>query len=119
MVCFTIHFAQPVLRSEKQRVSQEKRFQHLCKHYNASPLQGYEEDGIEYLSVAVCDFEAVDLLRDIPEPITCLSVKLHRHNVYLYKNYKLVKEECIPPRDLLLKKVYWMASKLERRQLLL
>lgn len=119
MVCFTIQFAQPVIQSERQRVSQEMRIQHLCKHYNASLYKGYEQDGIEYLSVAVCDYEAVDLLRDIPDPITCLSVKLHRQDVYLYKNYKVIKEECIPPRDLFLKKVYWMASKLERRQLTL
>jgi hypothetical protein len=118
MVCFTIQFAQPVMKSNRQRVSQEKRYEHLCKQYNAGPLQGYEEDGIEYLSVAVCDSEAVDLLRDIPDPMTCVSVKLHRHDLYLYKNYKVLQEECVPPRDLLLKKVYWMASKLERRQLI-
>lgn len=118
MVCFTIEFAQPVMKLERQRVSQEMRLQHMSKHYNAGPLQGYEKDGIEYIRFAVCDYEAVDLLRDIPDPMTCVSVKLQRNDVYLYKNYKVVKEECPPPRDSLLKKVYWMASKLERRQLL-
>ncbi len=70
---------------------------------------------MDYLEVAVCDFEAIDLLRDIPDPMTCVSVKLHKQDVFLYKHYKMLKEECIPPRNPYLKRVYWAASQLERR----
>ncbi len=115
MVCFRITFAQPAMKSERQKITQEMRIQHLCKHYNAESIGRFTLDGLDYLEVAVCDFEAIDLLRDIPDPITCVSVKLHRQDIFLYKNSKLLKDECIPPRNPYLKRVYWTASQLERR----
>ena len=115
MVCFRIVFAQPVIKIERQKIVQDVRFQHLCKLYNAEQIGRFTMDGMEYLEVAVCDLESIALLRDVPEPLTCFSVKLYRNDTFLYKHYKMMKEECIPPRDPFLKRVYWTASQLESR----
>ncbi len=115
MVCFSILFAQPEIKIERQKIVQDMRFQHLCKHYNAEQIGRFCMDGMEYLEIAVCDLEAIALLRDVPEPLTCVFVKIHRKDIFLYKHYKMLKDECIPPRDPFLKRVYWTASQLERR----
>ena len=115
MVCFTILFAQPEIQQERKKISQESRIEHLCKHYNASSTGKFSIDGIEYLEIAVCDYEAIDLLRDIPDPMTCVSVKFHKKDIFLYKHYKVLKDECIPPRNPYLKRVYWAASQLQSR----
>ena len=115
MVCFTIAFAQPVIHQPRKKITQDMRIQHICKHTNAEILSRAVLEGVEYFEMAVCDNEAIDLLRDMPEPITCLSIKFHKKDIALYKNYKILKEECVPPTNSYLKRVYWTASQLESR----
>jgi hypothetical protein len=115
MVCFHILLAYPVNPKESANQVFFKQLAHLCKGLNADLTYWYETNDVIYIRVAVCDTEAVTLLRDIPSPVYCVSVSLSQKNQPLYKFYKVLQEEVRPPRDLLLKRVYWTASQLEPR----
>jgi hypothetical protein len=116
MVCFDITLAYPTLQSYKATLTQEQRLEHLRKHYNADTLGTSRENGIVYVRFAVCDEDAVGLLRDIPHPVYCIQIKILRRNSLLYSFWKVTNIEVIPPRNhKVLKDVYWSASQLERR----
>ena len=114
MVCFSIQLAYPYPSSDKANIVQEMRLEHLCKHYNVDIYEKNTIDNIVYITVAACNNDAIAFLRDVPQPISCVYVKFHKSEVYLYKNYTMLRETCIPPRNLFLKKVYWNASQLQR-----
>lgn len=116
MVCFDITFAYPLQQKTSGNLLQAKRLEQLRKYFNADTLGSGTHLGEKTVRFAVCDFDAVALLRDIPEPIYCLEIKILRTDIVLYSNKKKTGIAIIPPRDsLVLKKVYWNASQLERR----
>ena len=115
MVCFDITFACNVHSKSSANDVNDVRFQHLCKHYNTDLVSTITDDRIQLSRVIACDEDAVSILHDVPSPMYCVSVKIHRSEMYLYQNAKVTHTKTIPPRDALLKDVYWMASSLERR----
>ena len=117
MVCFHIVLAYPVHQNNSANDVFFKQFNHMCKHLNAEYTFWYETKESIYIRVAICDNDAIALLRDIPSPVYCVSVKYSKNEDYIYKNYKVLQEEIRPPRDSFLKRVYWTASQLQRRGL--
>jgi hypothetical protein len=118
MVCFDITLAYPSDTPYKARGTQEKHLEHLRRNHNADSLGSSKEDGFVYTRFAVCDEDAVGLLRDIPHPVYCVSIKILRTDIVLYSCWKVTQQYVIPPRKCtLLKDVYWSASQLERRLL--
>jgi hypothetical protein len=116
MVCFDITVAYPLQQRESTNLLQKKRLEHLRKYFNADILGMGIHSGDMTVRFAACDFDAANLLRDIPEPVYCIQIKILRTDVVLYSNKKKTGLAVIPPRDsLILKKVYWNASQLERR----
>ena len=118
MVCFDILLAYPYSEKYVQNTMNEKHLEHLRKQYNADPLGAWIDGGIQFFEFAVCDEDAVGLLRDVPPSIYCVSVKILRTDIFLYSYYLVTGMAVKPPRNLLLKKVYWSASQLERRRFL-
>jgi hypothetical protein len=110
MVCFEIVVSIPFNGKKTVNVLNEKCMEHLRKCYNADIIK--EKDGL--YKILACNEDAVGFLQDLPRPIVCIRVSLLHQKILLYSNYSLTKERCIPPRDLLLKQVYWAASQLER-----
>jgi hypothetical protein len=118
MVCFDITLAYPSDITYRIRVSQEKHLEHLRRNHSADSLGSFKKDGIVYTRFAVCDEDAVGLLRDIPHPVYCVSIQILRTKSVLYSFWKVTQQFVIPPRNnTLLKDVYWSASQLERRLL--
>ena len=116
MVCFDITLAYPLGNSYKGLLVQEQRMEHLRRYHNADILGSKTEDGVVYMRFAICDEEAVALLRDMPTPVYCVQIKILRTEGLLYSFWRLTQTKCVPPRDSkLLKDVYWSASQLERR----
>lgn len=116
MVCFEILIAFPLSYERKRDMLQQNRLEHLRKYHNADIVGKENKDGIQYVRYAVCDSDAVGLLRDIPEPMYCVRIKILRTNSILYSFYKVTQTKSLPPRDsFLFKEVYWNASQLERR----
>lgn len=116
MVCFDIEIAYPV--SERYQTNQtfERRIEHLRHHYRGDPLSQRFEGGFKHLRFAFCDEDTFAFLRDVPQPTFCVSIKLLRSDLYLYHNFKYTKQYVKPPRHLLLKKIFWTASSLEKWQ---
>jgi hypothetical protein len=117
MVCFDITFACKVHSRTSANDVNDVRFQHLCKHYDADLVSTITEDRIQLSRVIACDEDAVSILHDVPSPMYCVSIKVYRSDSILYQNAKVTHQKSIPPRDTLLKRVYWTASSLERRML--
>ncbi len=117
MVCFDILLSVRVHSKKSANAVNDIRFKHMCKHYNVEILNTYTEDRVQYRRVIACDEDAVAILYDIPSPMVCVSVKIYRSDTVLYQNSKVTHKKSIPPRETLLKRVYWMASSLERRLL--
>ena len=116
MVCFDILIAYPLSNKTKRNSLQKERLEHLRKYHNADCLGSEIKAGIQYIRYAVCDFDAGSFLRDIPEPMYCIRIKILRTESILYSFYKVTHTKSLPPRDsLVLKQVYWNASQLERR----
>ena len=116
MVCFDISIVYPLQKREKINVVQIQRLEHLRKYYNADIIETKKEAGHVIVRYAVCDFDAVGLLRDISDPLYCVEIKILRTNICLYSFKKITGVSILPPRDSnLLKQVYWTASQLERR----
>ena len=117
MVCFQVKLIHALSKRRLRNLMVDQKLEHLFHHRSASLLE------IKYIphkkqsiyTVLVCDEDAVALLRDMPPKILCLSIRLQKTNTLLYSNYKLTREWSRPPRDPLMKDVYWMASKLEPR----
>jgi hypothetical protein len=86
---------------------------HLFKHSNADCLEKMKTERYAVYRVSVCDMDAYTLLRYSPEGMSCLWVRFLHSKDLLYSNTKASKVWVRPPRDLLLKRVYWAASKLE------
>lgn len=95
----------------------DQRLEHLFRHCSAELKEkAYLFDSSEYLyTVLVCDEDAVRLLRDVPIQVTCVEVTLRKSGTLLYSNPKLTTQWIRPPPyDLLFKRVYWSAAKLEK-----
>jgi hypothetical protein len=97
----------------------DQRLDHLFRHCSAELKEKvYLFDSSEYLyTVLVCDEDAVRLLRDAPSHVTCVEILLRTSGSVLYSNAKLTTRWVRPPpHDLLFKRVYWSASKLEPKE---
>lgn len=116
MVCFDILVAYPYAERYVQNTMNEKQLEHLRRHYNADFLGGWIDGGIQFFELALCDRDAIGFLRDVPSSVYCVSVKILRTDTFLYSFYKATGMEVKPPRNPLLKEVYWAASQLERRR---
>lgn len=116
MVCFDITVAYPLQQRQKNNIVQEQKMEHIRKSFNADILGSFVKENIQYIRFAVCDEDAFGLLRDIPQPVYCVEISILRTKDLFYSFKKITGLKVIPPRDiLLLKKVYWAASQLERR----
>jgi hypothetical protein len=117
MVCFDISIAYPLQRRYQTNILQEEKISHMIKYHNGDFLGGKQIDNEMHIRVAICDEDAVGFLRDIPAGAYCLQIKDLHKNTLLYSFWKVTNVEVLPPRyDLILKKVYWSASQLERRR---
>ncbi len=110
MVCFELILSIPISEKSTVNVLNEKYLEHLRKSYNAD-IQKNKEN---IYTILVCNEDAVGFLQDLPNPVVCIRVNLLHEKILLYSNYSLTKQKSIPPRELLLKRVYWAASQLER-----
>lgn len=95
----------------------DKKIAQLRKSYNADICKQKTAEEQTVFKILVCNEDAVGFLRDLPSPVFCLRVSLLHEKILLYSNYKQTHEKTIPPREFLLKQVYWSASQLERHQL--
>ncbi len=116
MVCFDIELAYPLSQRNESNLAYEQRLEHLRKHYRADGIETTYKKNLKVVRFAVCDEDAIGFLRDVPPPTFCLSIKILRTDVYLYKNYKATGQYVYPPHLLLLKQVYWKASQLQKWQ---
>jgi hypothetical protein len=115
MTCFDILLAFPVSHLERQNIGNRQRLDHLRKHSCADEIHAYNKNGFTFLRYAVCDKDAIGLLRDLPFPVFCVWIKLLRTDTFFYSYFKATGTYVIPPRSpKLLKDVYWAASKLEK-----
>lgn len=114
MVCFDILLAVPI-QTKRQTLGNCLRLDHIRKHYSADSL-GFQTIGrYMFFRLAVCDTDAVGVLRDLPCPFFCVWVKFLRSDTLLYSYTKATGSRIVPPRDSkLLKDMYWSAAKLER-----
>jgi hypothetical protein len=116
MVCFDIVLAYPLSPRHASNEVFAQRIEHLRKHYGADSLGEAYQGNLKLTRFAVCDEDAIAFLRDVPHPTFCVSIFLLRTTTPLYTNYKATGHYIKPPQHLLLKKVYWTASKLEKWQ---
>ena len=116
MVCFELLIAYPLRSWEYSNTVFEQRIRHLRRHYNADEKNCFVVGGTRYLLLTVCNEDAIDFLRDVPEPVYCLWIRIRNQPNYMYANYKATGKWIVPPKELLLKRVYWTASSLEKWQ---
>lgn len=116
MVCFDIFLAYPLHSREKRNVVFAARIKHLRRHYNVDETSSFSTDSTRYVRVSVCDDDAIGFLRDLPEPTYCVWIRFLRSNALFYANSKATGNWVVPPKELLLKRVYWLASSLEKWQ---
>lgn len=116
MVCFNILIAYSYSQRHVQNTMNEKRIEHLRRHYNADFIGGWIDGGIQFFELAVCDEDAIAFLQDIPPAVYCISVKILRSDALVYSYAKVTHVRTIPPKHPLIKQVYWAASQLERRR---
>jgi hypothetical protein len=114
MTCFEIVLAYPLQERQVVNLMNEKRVNQLCKYYSADFRIAACEEGNRLIKVRVCDMDAVGLLHDMPSGVYCVYVEVLHDRIPLYSNYKATHTWLKPPRELILKKVYWAATKLER-----
>ena len=114
MVCFEIMMAYPLSNRKQNNAAFDTRMEHLRKHYRADSLGETHHNGYKYVIYAMCDEDAIAFLRDVPYPTVCVSIKILRSDILLYSNYKITRKYVEPPHHLLLKKVYWRASQLQK-----
>lgn len=117
MTCFEIILAVPVFERQTMNVLNDKKIAQLRKSYNADICKQKTAENQTVFQILVCNEDAVGFLQDLPSPVVCLRVSLVHEKTLLYSNYKKTHTKTIPPRELLLKQVYWSASQLERHQL--
>lgn len=115
MVCFDVYIAFSLYRKDSANLVNLKRLDHLAKHYVGDIRGMWVEDNYQHCRILLCDEDAVGFLRDVPDPVFAYKIQLLHKNTALYSNYKWSKQSIRPPQDPLLKKVFWMASSLERR----
>ena len=118
MVCFEVLLAYPYSPRDVINTMNEKKLEYLRKVHLADYIGTYIENNTVYLQLAICDDDAVSLLRDVPPSVYCVWIKFLRSEIFLYSNKKVTGTSVIPPRLHLLKKIYWSASQLERRRVL-
>ena len=116
MVCFDVEIAYPVSERHQNNVVFEQRIEHLRKLHRGDILSKKFEGNLQHQRFSFCNEDAFAFLRDVPQPTFCVSIKLLRSDLYLYKNYKYTKQCVKPPKHLLLKKIFWTASSLEKWQ---
>lgn len=114
MVCFELLLTYPIPTRELVARIAEVRMDHLFKHSSATCLERLSTTTHRLYRVSVCDEDASMLLRYSPEGTGCLWVRFLHAKTLLYSNSKATELWIRPPRDPLLKKVYWAASKLEK-----
>ena len=114
MVCFELLLTYPIHSREVVNRIADVRMGHLFKHSSATCLEKLTTETHRLYRVSVCDEDAYMLLRYSPERMGCLWVRFLYAQALLYTNSKATELWIRPPRDPLLKKVYWAASKLEK-----
>lgn len=115
MVCFHLVIGYEEDKRDVINVMNKKRLEHICRSYNAD-MSNLVLEGTRYsVSVAACDQDAVGILRDIPAGMYCISINILRTDILVYSHYKVTQTKVVPPRNFLLKQVYWTASQLEPR----
>ena len=117
MVCFEVVFAFKQVPRRIVNVMVDHRLEHLFKQYSAELKDKAVESEMVLYKVLVCDEDAVRLLRDVPVQILCVEVRIRKTGSLLYSNAKLTRSWIRPPQQLLLRRVYWSASKLEPKGL--
>jgi len=116
MVCFDVEIAYPLTERRRNNLVFEQRVEHLRKLYRGDRLSKTMKNGFQHERFSFCDGDTFAFLRDVPEPTFCVSIKLLRSDLYLYHNFKYTKQCVKPPKHLLLKKIFWTASSLEKWQ---
>lgn len=99
---------------QRKQQQQKQHIDHLCKHATAASRGSFVEGTTQIVIISACDLDAVSLLRDMPSGVYCLLVRRLFQNDVVYSNWKATQKTISPPRDSMLKQVYWAASKLER-----
>ncbi len=116
MTCFDIFIAYPLSPWNASNTAFDERIRHLQKHYNVDAKNTFETQTTRYLRLSVCDEDAVGFLRDLPRPTYCLWIRSLYQETFVYGNYKATGKWVAPPKNSLLKRVYWTASSLEKWQ---
>jgi hypothetical protein len=116
MVCFIVEIAYPFVERHQNHLVFEQRIEHLRKLHCGDRLSKTLQNGFQHQRFSFCDEDTFAFLRDVPEPTFCVSIKLLRSDLYLYSNYKYTSKSIKPPKHLLLKKIFWTASSLEKWQ---
>ncbi len=115
MPCYTIVLQYPYQSRAISNVVLCHRIQHLASHSCADLQEISKEGATLQFRITACDEDVITILRDVPVPMTCIEVRNPHTKDLLYSNRKLTKIWVRPPRELLLKRIYWQASKLEQR----
>lgn len=88
----------------------------MLKYHNGDFITSKNVNNEVYVTFTICNEDAVGFLRDIPSTSYVLEIKDKYKGSLFYSFWKATGTAVRPPRyDLLLKKVYWSASQLERR----
>jgi hypothetical protein len=118
MVCFEILFAYPLHFREKVNTVHQEAMYHMIKYHNGDFLESHLVNDEIQVKVVICNEDAIGLLRDIPPTTYVLQIKDKYQGSFLYSFWKATGKAVRPPRyNVLLKKVYWSASQLERRRI--
>jgi hypothetical protein len=116
MVCLELEIAFPIPPRYASEQTYLQRIDHLRKHYNADFIAKHYKGDFVHALFAVCDEEAAGFLRDLPAPTFCVKISYLRNDTVLYTNYKYTGLYTPAPKILILKKIYWLASSLEKWQ---
>jgi hypothetical protein len=118
MVCFDVEIAYPLNKRTNVNQTFERRIEHLRRHHRGDILCQSFQGNLKHIRLAFCDEDTIAFLRDVPQPTFCVKIKLLRSDLFLYSNFKYTNTWVKPPKHLLLKKIYWTASSLEKWQIL-
>ncbi len=115
MPCYTLVLQHPYQSRAISNVMLCHRLEHLASHACADLQEISKQETTLQFRITACDEDVITILRDVPAPMTCIEVRNTHTKELLYSNRKVTKVWTRPPRELLLKRIYWQASKLEQR----
>jgi len=115
MPCFDIVFQYPYQARAISNVVLCHRMEHFARHACADLQEISRQGDTLQFRIAACDEDVITILRDVPEPMTCIEIRTTHTKELVYSNAKRTKVWVRPPRDVSLKRIYWHASKLEQR----